>query len=77
MSVLKQYVQLPVVKTNGRIVALLLIPEPNSYVKFNGVALLRTDIGSISVKQVVADEMSVQGSKPLGGGSHRKFTYML
>ena len=73
MSVLWQYVQLSV-KLNCRIVAILFIADPNSYVTFNGAALLITDIGSIAVRQVGVDVVSVQGSNPEGAGPQSKFT---
>ena len=62
MSVVVQYVQL-LVKLNGRIVAILFISDPNSYLTFNGAALFYTDIGSIAVRQVRAGNTgSLQGS---------------
>ena len=60
MSVLKQYVQLPV-KLNGRTVAILFIAYPNSYVTFNGAELFITDIRLIAVRQVGVYVVSVQG----------------
>ena len=56
---------------------MLLIADPKSYVMFDGVTLLITEIGSIEVRQVGVDEMSVQGSKPVGAGPQRKFTLKL
>ena len=73
MSDCMQYVQLAV-KLKGRIVAMLFIADPNSYVMFEGVALLRIDIGSIAVRQVGTDDVSVQASNPSGAGPQRKFT---
>ena len=73
MSFTVQYAQL-VVKLNGRTVALSFIADPKSYVMFDGVPLLKTDIGSIAVRQVGADDVSVQASNPSGAGPQRKFT---
>ena len=41
---------------------------------FEGAALFIIDIGSIAVKQVGADDVSVQASNPSGAGPQRKFT---
>ena len=73
MSDCVQYVQLAI-KLKGRIVALLFIADANSYVIFEGIALFRIEIGSIAVKQVGADDVSVQASNPSGAGPQRKFT---
>ena len=73
MSDCVQYEQLAV-KLKGRIEAMLFIADPNSYVMFEGVALFRIDIGSIAVRQVGADDVSVQASNPSGAGPQRKFT---
>ena len=68
-----QYVQLAI-KLKGRIVALLFIADPNSYILSEGVALFRIEIGSTAVRQVGVDDVSVQASKPSGSGPQRKFT---
>ena len=52
MSDCVQYAQLEV-KLKGRIVAMLFIADPNSYVMFEGVALFRIEIGSTSFKHVL------------------------
>ena len=62
------------VKLKGTIVTMLFVADPNSYVMFKGVALFRTEIGSTAVRQVGADDVSVQESKPSGSGPQRKFT---
>ena len=73
MSDCVQYVQIEV-KLKGRIVAMLFIADPNSYVMFEGVTLFMIDIGSIAVRQVGADDVSVQASNPRGAGPQRKLT---
>ena len=52
MSDCVQYEQLAV-KLKGRIVAMLFVADPNSYVMFEGVVLLRIEIGSTSFKHVL------------------------
>ena len=76
MSEEEQYIQLAT-KLNGRIWATLYIADPKSYVMFDGVPLLKTDIGSIAVRQVGADDVSVQASNPSGAGPQRKLTVKL
>ena len=62
MSEEEQYVQLAT-KLKGRIRATLFIADPKSYVVFDGVPLLSTDIVSIAVRQVSAgNKGSLQGS---------------
>ena len=57
MSLAVQYVQLAV-KLKGRIVTMLFIADPNSYLMFVGVALVRIEIGSKSFKQVLIPQGS-------------------
>ena len=57
---------------------MLFTADPNSYVIFEGVALLITEMGSIAERQVSAGKNgSLQGSKQGGVGPESKFTLKL
>ena len=56
---------------------MLFTADPKSYVIFEGVELLITEIGSIAVIQVGAADVSVQASNPDGARPQRKFTLKL
>ena len=57
---------------------MLFTADPNSYVIFEGFALLITEMGSIAVRQVSAgNNGSLQGSKQGGAGPESKLTLKL
>jgi hypothetical protein len=56
---------------------MLFTADPNSYVMFEGAALLITEMRSIAVRQVGTADVSVQASNPDGAGPQRKFRLKL